>query len=107
MEVFSPKDAVLTGYHLFFFNYLTFSLVKLIQKYFPILNTSQTNRNISGICKLINHEYLTCMHLSFADYHDTENSFNILQEPDRKRSFKIVYKEILLCLQKYRSKQVI
>ena len=44
------------------------------------------------------------MHFSFAHYYDAKK-INILQET--LNPFKIAYKEIRLCLQKYRSKQVI
>lgn len=43
------------------------------------------------------------MHFSFAHYYDAKK--NILQET--LNPFKIAYKEIFLCLQKYRSKQVL
>lgn len=44
------------------------------------------------------------MQFSFAHYYDAKN-INIFQET--LNHFKIAYKEIHLCLQKYRSKQVI
>lgn len=57
LKCFVLKAAVLTRCHLIF-NYLVFSLVKQVQKYFSIVNTSLTsklNRNKKGIFQLVNH----------------------------------------------------
>jgi len=45
------------------------------------------------------------MHFSFTHYCATKNPSNILKEP--LNPLNVAYKEIILCLRKYRSKQVI